>query len=209
MELYNDLIFSGKGLYNIINDDNIYTNQGIIIKTINSNKDFSINADNNYLNLSINPISIDLNYNKPISFNNILHISSNSNVGIGLINPQNPLDVAGTISCIDINISNSILNKDYIKNIGFSAVNINKGVLKIINGGTNTSNINQEQLLFGNFQQSPFLIWKNDERKLGIGTINPQENLDISGDTNALYYRINGNDINNIITEYQLEPAAI
>jgi hypothetical protein len=201
MELYNDLIFSGKGLYNIINDDNIYTNQGIIFKTINSNKDLSINADNNYLNLSINPISIDLNYNKPISFNNIFNISSNSNVGIGIINPQNPLDVAGTISCIDINISNSILNKDYIKNIGFSAVNINKGVLKIINGGTNTSNINQEQLLFGNFQQSPFLIWKNDERKLGIGTINPRENLDISGDTNALYYRINGNDINNIFVK--------
>ena len=74
MELYNDLIFSGKGLYNIINDDNIYTNEGIIFKSINSNQDLSINADSNYLNFSIKPISIDINYNKPISFNNILMI---------------------------------------------------------------------------------------------------------------------------------------
>ena len=202
MELYNDLIFSGKGLYNIINDDNIYTNEGIIFKSINSNQDLSINADSNYLNFSIKPISIDINYNKPLSINNILHISSNSNIGIGIINPQNPLDVAGTISCIDININDSILNKDIIKNIGFSATNINNGILKIMNGGTNTSNINQEQLLlFGKFQQSPFLIWKNNERKIGICSENPQETLDISGDTNALYYRINGNDINNIFVK--------
>ena len=202
MELYNDLIFSGKGLYNIINDDNIYTNEGIIFKSINSNQDLSINADSNYLNFSIKPISIDINYNKPLSINNILHISSNSNIGVGLINPQNPLDVSGTISCIDININDSILNKDIIKNIGFSATNINNGILKIMNGGTNTSNINQEQLLlFGKFQQSPFLIWKNNERKIGICSENPQETLDISGDTNALYYRINGNDINNIFVK--------
>jgi hypothetical protein len=201
MELYNDLIFSGKGLNDIINDDNIYTNQGIIFKSINSNQDLSINADSNYLKFSVKPTSIDINYNKSISFNNILHISSNSNVGIGLINPQNTLDVAGTISCGDININNSIFDKDIIKNIGFSTKDFDKGILNIFNGGTNTNNINEEQLLFGKFEQSPFLIWKNDERRLGIETENPVETLDISGDMNSLYYRINGNDIGNIFVK--------
>ena len=41
--LYNDLIFSGKGLYDIINDDNIYTNQGIIFKeTFNWNQNHEL-----------------------------------------------------------------------------------------------------------------------------------------------------------------------
>ena len=199
MELYNDLILSGKGLYNLINDDNIYNNQGIIFR--NSNQILSINSDNNNFNFNINQLSIDFNYNKQLSLNNILHISSNSNIGIGIINPQNPLEVYGTISCIDINISNSILNKDIIKNIGFSTKSIDKGILKINNGGTNVSNMNDDQLLYGNIQQSNFLIWKDNERNLGIGIENPLEKLDILGDINATYYRINGNDINNIFVK--------
>jgi hypothetical protein len=131
-------------------------------------------------------------------FSQLCRVFCNSNVGIGLINPQNTLDVAGTISCSDININNSFLNKNIIKNIGFSTKDFDKGILNIINGGTNISNINDEQLIFGNFQQSPFLIWKNDERRLGIGIENPVDTLDISNDINAFYYRINGNDLDNI-----------
>ena len=198
MELYNDLKISGKGLYNPINDDNIYTNQGIIFNLINSNQDLSINADNNYLNFSIYPTSVNINFNQQFSLNNILNISSNSNIGIGKTNPNCLLDVAGSISCLDININNSILNKDIIKNIGISATNFNNGILNINNGGTGTNIYNQEQLIFGNIQQSSFLIWKNDEKKLGIGLNNPYYNLDISNDINAIYYRIDGNDINNI-----------
>jgi hypothetical protein len=194
MELYNDLKISGKGLYDIINDDNIYTNEGIIFKLIDSNPKISINN----LNIAINPISIDFTNDKKLSLNNVLNISSNSNIGIGLTNPQYPLEVAGTISCQDINIFNSILNKDLIKNIGFSVSNINNGILKINNGGTALNNINNEELLFSKNQQSSLLIWKNDEGKLGIGLNNPIDYFDVAGDINATYYRINGNDIYNI-----------
>jgi hypothetical protein len=194
MELYDDLKISGKGLYNIINDDNIYTNEGIIFRSVNSNKELSINN----LNIAFNQTSINFNNENIISLNNILNISSNSNIGIGLTNPQFPLQVSGTISCQDIYINNSILNKDFIKNIGFSVSTINNGILKINNGGTSANLINNEKIFFGNNQQSSLLIWKNDEKKLGINLDNPTETIDISGDINTNYYRINGNDINNI-----------
>ena len=185
MELYNDLKFSGKGLYDIINDDNLYINQGIIF---NSNQDISIQQ--NSINFKYQP-----------SFNNILHISSNSNIGIGIENPKYPLDVAGSISCFDINISNSILNKDFIKNIGFSADDIKEGILKINNGGVGSISLNQEELLMGDIQQSSFLIWKDNERRLGVGISNPLENVDVNGDTNAIYYRKDGIDIREIFVK--------
>jgi len=196
MELYNDLKFSGKGLNDIKNDDNIYTNKSIIF---NNNSGFNIISEENKLNFNINPNSINFKYDKNLSFNNIFFISSNSNIGIKNNNPQFPLDVKGSISCIDINISNSILNKNIINNIGFSADNIISGILNINNGGTGKKFINDKQLIFGN-EQSQFLIWNNENKQLTINfETSPSSiyNLDVNGEINSYYYRINDIDINN------------
>ena len=138
----------------------------------------------------------EINQIQTLNFNNNLII--NNNIGIGSTYPKTLLDVSGRISCDDINIGGILLNKEYLINISYSVDNIKTGILKIDNGGTGKTSLNNEQLLYGKFNQSPHLIWKDDKRRFGIGKTNPLYTLDVDGGVNASSYKIFGNDITNI-----------
>ena len=222
MELRNDnfnlnkkgigLQFTGKGINDFFNNNNIYNSNGIGIQLINNqnnNREIAFvdtsNIDNNNyskLKIGLNNSSInirnlnEINQIQSLNFNNNLFI--NNNIGIGSTIPKSLLDVSGRISCYDINIGGIILNKDFLINVSSSVDNINSGTLKIENGGTGVSSINDEQLLLGKFQQSPYLIWKDNKRRLGIGLTDPLYTLDVYGGINANSYKILGTDINNI-----------
>ena len=222
MELRNDnfnlinkgigLKFTGKGINDFFNNNNIYNSNGIGIQLINNqnnNREIAFvdtsNIDNNNyskLKISLNNSSInirnlnEINQIQSLNVNNNLFI--NNNIGIGSTIPKSLLDVSGRISCYDINIGGIILNKDFLINVSSSVDNINSGTLKIENGGTGVSSVNNEQLLLGKFQQSPYLIWKDDKRRLGIGLTDPLYTLDVYGGINANSYKILGTDINNI-----------
>ena len=222
MELRNDnfnlikkgigIKFTGKGINDFYNNNNIYNPNGVGIQLINNQNnnreiafiDTSNINNNNYskLKLAFNNSSINirnLNENNQIqslNFNNNLFI--NNNIGIGSTNPKTLLDVSGRISCYDINIGGIIINKDFLINTTSSVDNITSGILKIENGGTGVSSINDEQLLLGKFQQSPYLIWKDNKRRLGIGLTDPLYTIDVAGGINANTYKILGTDINNI-----------
>jgi hypothetical protein len=222
MELRNDnfnlikkgigIKFTGKGINDFYNNNNIYNPNGVGIQLINNQNnnreiafiDTSNINNNNFskLKLAFNNSSINirnLNENNQIqslNFNNNLFI--NNNIGIGSTNPKTLLDVSGRISCYDINIGGIIINKDFLINTSSSVDNITSGILKIENGGTGVSSINNEQLLIGKFQQSPYLIWKDNKRRLGIGLTDPLYTLDVAGGINANTYKILGTDINNI-----------
>ena len=222
MELRNDnfnlnkkgigLIFSGKGVNDYYNLNNIYNSNGIGIQLINNqnnNREIAFvdtsNIDNkiysklriSFYNSSVNIKNLnDFNQIQSLNFNNNLFITNN--VGIGSMYPKTLLDVSGRISCEDINIGGIILNKDYLINISSSINNITAGILKVEYGGTGVSSLNKEQLLIGDFKQSPYLIWKNDKRRLGIGLTDPLYTVDVNGGVNASSFNILGTDINNI-----------
>jgi len=202
------LKFTGRS----INDINVNNSNGIGIQLINNqvnNREFAFidtyNVDNDFyskLKIGFNNSTInirnlnEINQIQSLNFNNSLTITNY--VGIGSTTPKSLLDVAGRISCYDINIGGIILNKDYLLNISGSVDNITSGILKIANGGTGASSFKSDQLLFGNFQQSPNLVWKEEKRRLGIGLTDPLYNIDVNGGINAFSYKILGNDINNI-----------
>jgi len=222
MELRNDnfnlikkgvgLKFTGKGINDYYNNNNIYNSNGIGIQLINNqnnNREIAFvdtfNIDNNFyskLKIGFNNSSVNIrnlnenNQLQTLNFNNNLIITNN--VGIGSLYPKTLLDVSGRISCDDINIGGIVINKDYLINVSTTVDNVKSGILKIEYGGTGVSSLNDEQLLFGKFQQSPFLVWKNDKRRIGIGLTNPLYTLDVFGGVNANSYKILGTDINDI-----------
>ena len=222
MELRNDnfnlikkgigLKFTGKGINDFLNNTNIYNSNGIGIQLITNQNNYreialvdTLNIDNNSyskLKIGINNSSVninnlnEINQIQSLNFNNNLII--NNNIGIGSTNPKTLLDVSGRISCYDINIGGVVVNKDFLINVSTSVDNITSGILKIDNGGTGVYSVNNEQLLLGKFQQSPFLIWKDNKRRLGIGLTDPLYTLDVFGGVNAKSYKILGTDINNI-----------
>ena len=213
------LKFTGKGLNDIFNEDNIYNSNGIgvqLIRNQTDNREIALidtsNINNNlysklkisFTNSSINIKNLnEINQIQTLNFNNNLVITNN--VGIGSTQPKTLLDVSGRISCDDINIGGIILNKDYLINIGASLDNITSGILKREYGGTGVSSFNKEQLIYGEFNQSPYLVWKDARRRLGVGNTDPLYTLDVAGGINAKSYKINGIDINNIfLTPYDL-----
>ena len=222
MELRNDnfnlikkgvgLKFTGKGINDFYNNNNIYNSNGIGIQLINNqnnNREIAFvdtsNIDNNFyskLKIGFNNSSINirnLNENnelQTLNFNNNLIITNN--VGIGSLYPKTLLDVSGRISCDDINIGGIVINKDYLINVSTTVDNVKSGILKIEYGGTGVSSLNNEQILFGKFQQSPNLVWLNDKKRLGIGISNPLYSVDVKGGVNSYSYKINGKDINDI-----------
>jgi hypothetical protein len=167
-------------------------------------------------NLSVNNIIISgkiLNYDEsPFIYNlwsndsNSTNISFNSgNVGIGITNPTNLLDVYGRIACTDLNIGGAILTKELIEGTGTSVDIITSGTLKVLYGGTGLNSINSNEILIGNgsnpLLQTSNLMWSNNSLivdgnifinsnlsiqsnlfingKIGIGTTNPETSIHI------------------------------
>jgi len=145
--------------------------------------------------------------------NNSSNITFNfGNVGIGTTNPKNLLDVSGRIGCLDINIGGTILTKTIVDGLGTSADIINTGILKVSYGGTGCNLLNSNQLLIGNGSnpiiQTSNLIWSNNSfliggdiyvnsncyvncnmiinGKIGIGTTNPLNSIDIYSGSNDI-----------------------
>ena len=155
MELRNDnfnlikkgvgLKFTGKGINDFYNNNNIYNSNGIGIQLINNqnnNREIAFvdtsNIDNNFyskLKIGFNNSSINIrnlnenNQLQTLNFNNNLIITNN--VGIGSLYPKTLLDVSGRISCDDINIGGIVINKDYLINVSTTVDNVKSGILKI------------------------------------------------------------------------------
>ena len=203
MEIRNDKIlkFSGKSPNDIYDFDNIYSPDGIGIQLINSNTQISfINTSlisSNSSKLNINFRNSNINFSNSIGILNLNNLSINNSgfVGINSINPKSSLDVSGRITCLDINTCNFIITSNVINKLGTSINDINSGVLSSNCGGTNKSSFQNDQIIFGN-NQSQFLNWNDDLKRVGIGMTNPQYSLDINGNINGLFYRTYGIFIN-------------
>ena len=196
MEIRNDKIlkFSGRSPNDIYDFDNIYSPDGIGIQLVNSNTQISfintspISINTSKLNINFRNSNINLiNSNGLLNFNN-LSITNSGFVGINSTIPQSSLDVSGRITCFDINLSNSIITSNLINKLGTSINDINSGILSSNCGGTNKSSFQNGQIIFGN-NQTQFLNWNDDLKRVGIGMTNPQHSLDINGNINGLFFR--------------------
>ena len=109
---------------------------------------------------------LNINFEENEDNSNLLYVYGdsifNGNVGIGVTEPENSLDVVGKITCHEIECigSNiSLLNTD----------NISDGILPIVRGGTSIDNIKYSQLLFGGadkIEQNSSLSWDNSKNIL-------------------------------------------
>jgi hypothetical protein len=203
MEIRNDKIlkFTGRSPNDVYDFDNIYSPDGIGIQLINSNTQISfintspISINTSKLNINFRNSNINLiNSNGLLNFNN-LSITNSGFVGINSTIPQSSLDVSGRITCFDINLSNSIITSNLINKLGTSINDINSGILSSNCGGTNKSSFQNGQIIFGN-NQTQFLNWDDDLKRVGIGMTNPQHSLDINGNINGLFFRTYGRFIN-------------
>mgnify|MGYP002701076764 CR=1 FL=1 len=109
---------------------------------------------------------LNINFEENEDNSNLLYVYGdsifNGNVGIGVTEPENSLDVVGKITCHEIESIGSnitLLNTD----------NISDGILPIVRGGTSIDNIKYSQLLFGGadkIEQNSSLSWDNSQNIL-------------------------------------------
>lgn len=109
---------------------------------------------------------LNINFEENEDNSNLLYVYGdsifNGNVGIGVTEPENSLDVVGKITCHEIECIGSnitLLNTD----------NISDGILPIVRGGTSIDNIKYSQLLFGGadkIEQNSSLSWNNSQNIL-------------------------------------------
>lgn len=109
---------------------------------------------------------LNINFEENEDNSNLLYVYGdsifNGNVGIGVTEPENSLDVVGKITCHEIECIGSnitLLNTD----------NISDGILPIVRGGTSIDNIKYSQLLFGGadkIEQNSSLSWDNSQNIL-------------------------------------------
>ncbi|NDB55502.1 tail fiber domain-containing protein, partial [archaeon] len=109
---------------------------------------------------------LNINFEENEDNSNLLYVYGdsifNGNVGIGVTQPENSLDVIGKITCHEIECIGSnvtLLNTD----------NISDGILPIARGGTSIDNIKYSQLLFGGadkIEQNSSLSWDNSQNIL-------------------------------------------
>ncbi len=151
-----------------------------------------------------------------VSFANLL--IPNGNIGIGTLNPQYKLDVAGSANISSSTIMNA--NANVLGNLGISGNLIGTSNIILLNGnlGIRKSNpayeldVNGNINFTGSFYQngSPYIgsqwttsgsnIYYNSGN-VGIGTANPQQLLDIAGSANIsgnIIGRANANVIGNL-----------
>ena len=146
------------------------------------------NNDGYVWNYSTNPIRIGIGNTERIT------ILANGNIGINKTNPENALDVNGTI------------NANFLKGDGSNISNLNLGniasgnILQVNRGGTGLNTLTPNLILIGSststITQSANLIWVNN--KLGISTTPSLYELEVNGTVNATYLRGDGANITNL-----------
>ncbi|NBO50598.1 MAG: hypothetical protein EBU80_12955, partial [Chitinophagia bacterium] len=147
------------GNYNII-ETNVYESDKIELINYGTSTTLIVNQTSNYKNVAefynnTNPTFI---------------ITSNSNIGIGIINPNTnyKLDVKGNINCSDLYINNSSLNEIIESNIK-------------LNSNLNNSNLNLKTLINDNFSN----------QNLYLNNSNSNLNYNINITSNKLLSNIN------------------
>lgn len=124
---------------------------------------------------------LNINFEENEENSNLLYVYGNSifngNVGIGVTEPENSLDVIGKITCREIECIGSnvtLLNTD----------NISDGILPVKRGGIGVDNIKYSQIVFGGadkIEQNSSLSWDNSQNIL-----------------NATKFRGDGSEINRL-----------
>ena len=170
----NELIIDGNIYANIHKGS--YIGDGINISNIVASNIIGIlkvnNGGSGYNNIPYGSILVGNNNDKLICPSNL--IWSNLN---------NSLIIDGTIYAKTIKGA-YIGNGANISNIVASNI---IGVLPVLNGGTGSSLLNQNQILVGDnssVYQTPNLIWNKSTNMLGINTSVPNYNIDVNGDIN-------------------------
>ena len=163
---YNSLLYLD---YFTINEDgNVGINNGNPKKKLDINGDIlnngiliSSNILGNVMSTS-NFLQINFKDSASASANNVVDIYGNAlfrgNVGIGSARPRFTLDVAGIINARElIGTGSNVYN--------INASNINAGILNALHGGTGTTNIIPNQLIYGDnnkIRQSENLIFEDN-----------------------------------------------
>jgi len=203
------LKLSGKGFND--NSNINYDNNGIgfqLTSNANNYKEFAIINTSNYSNTSLQiaitePAIYMKTRNIPFIINSNFTII-NSNIGIGITNPQYALNIKGNITLFGNFYNNNFTKWNNNSNIYYNQGNIGIGTTvpqsllhlssvqslikitdSIITGKDSNQNgllwnYNNTNLFFGTSNKEQFRITSNG--KIGIGTVNPQSNIDIKGD---------------------------
>ncbi len=146
-------------------------------------------------------------------------ITSNSNIGIGINNPNQlyKLDVGGFINANDIYINNTSVNtrinnnftvlNNFIENTNNNFLNMITSINNINNSEKSSlivrqTNSNKNVAEFYNSNNSAFII--NSNLNIGIGTTNPLYTLDVNGTINCSSLITNGYNMNFIKNFYFL-----
>lgn len=164
---YSDTFYN---YFTITEEGNVGINNGTPKHLLDVNGNTNINGKIQTSNILGNTHGfknvLNINFEENEDNSNLLYVYGdsifNGNVGIGVTQPENSLDVIGKITCHEIECIGSnvtLLNTD----------NISDGILPIARGGTSIDNIKYSQLLFGGadkIEQNSSLSWDNSQNIL-------------------------------------------
>ena len=154
---FNTTIYQTEQLQ-VVNDT---TATAMIVKQVNSNKNVAeFYYQNNQLGFIIN---------------------SNGNLGIGITNPLNKLDINGNINTSSISINNIDISTTITNNSNNAFINSSNFTYN-----TAKSNINYNDLLNEPWINSGTTIYNFNSGNVGIGKSNPSTLLDVNGHINAV-----------------------
>ena len=154
---FNTTIYQTEQLQ-VVNDT---TATAMIVKQVNSNKNVAeFYYQNNELGFIIN---------------------SNGNLGIGITNPLNKLDINGNINTSSISINNIDISTTITNNSNNAFINSSNFTYN-----TAISNINYNDLLNEPWINSGTNIYNFNSGNVGIGKSNPSTLLDVNGHINAV-----------------------
>ncbi|MBI3096622.1 MAG: hypothetical protein HYY93_00010 [Planctomycetes bacterium] len=113
-----------------------------------------------------------------------LFVNANGNVGIGTLTPALPLDVTGSVN----------VTGDLVLGGALTGGTWNGSTIGVASGGTGATSFSAGSVVFSNgtalTQDNANLYWDDTNSRLGIGTNNPQQVIDVFDSTNDVKIKI-------------------
>jgi hypothetical protein len=174
---------------NLISSNIITSNLSVIGDTTTFNttiyqtEQLQVVNDTTATAMIVKQVNINKNVAEFYHQNNLLSliINSNGNVGIGITNPLNKLDINGNINTTSISINNIDINTTITNNSNDAYLNSSNFTYN-----TSKTNINYNDLLNEPWINSGTNIYNFNSGNVGIGKSNPSTLLDVNGHINAV-----------------------